>query len=384
MIVDSTYFSQHDGTPQEWKLEECTFGDVNLIVGENASGKSKILNVISNLGNLLSGERGPFLSANYRVVFNKNSKKLDYVLKCERGMVTEEKLDIDGNNLLFRGADGRGQIYYEQEQLNKMVDFQAPSNQVVSVARRDAIQHSFLEYLYDWGKSIRLYQFGSDLGKRNFTVPLKAKEGQPPPSLNQKNTEMVIAMFIEGQKKFSTEFTGSILHDMKEIGYELTEISTAPPASILFEGMPVEVVGLYVKEADLSGTTDQNEMSQGMFRALSLFIQITYSQFTNAPACVLVDDIGEGLDYNRSTALVKLLIEKAKQKQIQLIMATNDRFVMNNVPLEYWSVIQRLGNISRLYNYKNSPKLFKEFELTGLNNFDFFSTKYYLKDNRQN
>jgi hypothetical protein len=98
----------------------------------------------------------------------------------------------------------------------------------------------------------------------------------------------------------------------------------------------------------------------------------------------LIDDIGEGLDYNRSTALVKLLVDKAKETPFQLIMATNDRFVMNNVPLEYWSVIQRIGNISRIYDYRNSPDLFKEFELTGMNNFDFFSSKYYLKGNKQN
>jgi hypothetical protein len=170
---------------------------------------------------------------------------------------------------------------------------------------------------------------------------------------------------------------------MDAIGYNLKEIGTAPPISLSVDVTPGEIVGIYAKEADLNGITDQNEMSQGMFRALSLLGQITYSQLINKPACILIDDIGEGLDYNRSTALVKLLIDKAKETPVQLIMATNDRFVMNNVPLEYWSVIQRIGNVSRIYDYRNSPDLFKEFELTGMNNFDFFSSKYYLKGNQQ-
>ena len=42
MIVESLYYSQWDGTPQEWKLEKCTFGNINLIVGENASGKVEV------------------------------------------------------------------------------------------------------------------------------------------------------------------------------------------------------------------------------------------------------------------------------------------------------------------------------------------------------
>ena len=68
-----------------------------------------------------------------------------------------------------------------------------------------------------------------------------------------------------------------------------------------------------------------------MFRALSLITQITYSQLTSTPSCILVDDIGEGLDYERASALIKLVVEKARGKSIQLIMATNDRFVMNSV-----------------------------------------------------
>jgi len=382
MKVESIYYSQHDATPQEWKLEECTLGTINLIVGENASGKSKLLNIIGSLGNLLSGSRGVFSSANYRVKFDKDGNKVEYILKCEGSIITDERLSLNGDTLLTRRADGLGEIYFQK--LNDRVEFQAPPNQVVSVARRDAIQHPFLQDLYDWGKSIRHYHFGTPLGKDQLVIPLKRREGQPESQLDPKNTNMVVAMFIDAQKRFSSQFTDSIIQDMKAIGYDLKEIGTAPPISLILEFAPGEIVGVYAKEADLNGITDQNEMSQGMFRALSLLVQITYSQLINKTACILIDDIGEGLDYNRSTALVKLLVDKAKETPVQLIMATNDRFVMNNVPLEYWSVIQRIGNVSTIYDYRNSPDLFKEFELTGMNNFDFFSSKYYLKGNQQN
>jgi len=32
-----------------------------------------------------------------------------------------------------------------------------------------------------------------------------------------------------------------------------------------------------------------------------------------------------------------------------------------------------------MLNYRNAKNMFEEFELTGLNNFDFFSSKYYEK-----
>ena len=61
---------------------------------------------------------------------------------------------------------------------------------------------------------------------------------------------------------------------------------------------------------------------------------------------------------------------------IQLIMSTNDHYVMNNVPLEYWQVIQRKGGECRVFNYQNSKEKFDEFEYMGLNNFDFLATDY--------
>ena len=135
--------------------------------------------------------------------------------------------------------------------------------------------------------------------------------------------------------------------------------------------------GISVKEDGLKDYTDQMEMSQGMFRSLSLVIQIEYSLLANLPSCIMIDDIGEGLDYERSQSLIKLIMQKAASSRLQLIMTTNNRFVMNNIDLKYWHVINRENERSVFYNIGNSKDVFEEFSLTGLNNFDFFATKFY-------
>jgi hypothetical protein len=94
----------------------------------------------------------------------------------------------------------------------------------------------------------------------------------------------------------------------------------------------------------------------------------------------LIDDIGEGLDYTRSTALISLLMNKVEWTKMQLIISTNDQFVMDAMPLKYWSVIKRSAGFAKMYNYLNSKKLFDSFQFTGLGNFDFFSSNYYLKE----
>ena len=178
-----------------------------------------------------------------------------------------------------------------------------------------------------------------------------------------------------GEKQFPDLFVNTILEDMKAISYDLQKIEVSP-----LKKFPIPAYGLNVQERDLEVITDQTEMSQGMFRALSLLVQLNYSLLSKTPSCILIDDIGEGLDYDRSNSLIELIIEKIKDSSVQVIMTTNDRFVMNKVPLEYWSVIQRIPKKSLFYNYRNSKSTFEEFQRTGLNNFDFLSYEYYIED----
>jgi hypothetical protein len=387
MFIKSIEYAQYEETPKLWKLDGCTFGNINLIVGKNATGKSRTLSIIYALADLLSGERKlNFISGNYNVEFDNKGHKVDFILHYENTSIIKEELNIDSKNMLKRGKDGIGTLAYFKER--RQLEFQTPPNELATVARRDIIQHPFLVDLYEWGRYVRHYLFGTPLGKEQFVL-MTDKEKPERKLLNPKNTNLVTSMFLEGRREYSRKFSGAIKKDMNAIGYSLEDIGTHVPESIIIEtNLPSEPVGLYVKEDDLGCITDQIDMSQGMFRALSLITQIHYSLFTGIPSCILIDDIGEGLDFERSSALVKLLIERAKNSSIQLIMATNDRFIMNSVPLEYWLVIQRVGGISKVYNQRNSPQLFKDFKLTGLNNFDFFSSEYYLKDclkdNRQN
>jgi hypothetical protein len=70
--------------------------------------------------------------------------------------------------------------------------------------------------------------------------------------------------------------------------------------------------------------------------------------------------------------MIGLLIERAKTGKFQLIMTTNDRFIMNEVPLDYWSVAERTGKDVRLFNSSNSKESFENFKYAGLSNFEFF------------
>jgi AAA15 family ATPase/GTPase len=200
--------------------------------------------------------------------------------------------------------------------------------------------------LAQWAEGLRMYAF-SKFGRE----------------INPQNANSGPGLYINGEREFGTIFKERIIDSMKEIGYELTNISTDNSM-------------LYINEKNCDADISQYQMSQGMLRALSLIIQITYNALKNLPSTILIDDIGEGLDFERSASIIQLISRVASEGKCQLIMSTNDRYVMNNIPLKYWQVIQRTGGCCKAFNHNNSKEIFEKFAYTGLNNFDFLATDF--------
>jgi energy-coupling factor transporter ATP-binding protein EcfA2 len=380
MKLKTIYYNQFAGQPEEWRLSEVSLKNTNLIVGRNASGKTRTLNIVKGLAELLSTKQPlRFLSGDYNALFEDGKNQTTYILKYEEGKVLEEKVSIDDKPVLTRDRDGSGKILAVE--IGKNIGFQVPVNEVAACAKRDSFQHPFLDPLIEWGKSLIHFDFGTDLGKEMFqTLNDKEDVDKIDDQTLLSNTNNVLMVFRKGRQKFGKDFVEAIMRDMKAIDFNIKNIVIGAPTSVVFTGLMERVVCLFVEEEELKTRIDQANMSRGMFRALSVIIQVNYILRTKTSQCVLIDDIGEGLDYERSSGLVKLLIKKAEKSGVQLSMATNDRFIMNSVPLEYWSIVYRHGSTCKILNRENSPKVFEDFELTGLGNFDFFSSGYYLRD----
>lgn len=379
MKLEEFFYSEFIDTDNEWKLENCGFQDVNLIVGRNAIGKTRTLNVINNLALLLSEtDTLKWKEGKFQVQFLDNNQKYFYVLEYHDGKVCDEELRIDNVTKLKRNISGEGFLYAEKEAKN--IEFKTEQNRIAASIKRDSIQHTYLSKLFEWASGLGHFGFNTRLGKDKYAVKV-ADSGSAviEPKISIKESDKAIEKYLSGKQLFGKIFDVEIIEDMKFLDYDVTDIGVTTISGLKPAGSYTPTLnGLFVQEADLFTKTEQFSMSEGMFRALSVLIQINYALLSFQATCVLIDDIGEGLDYGRSTALVKRLIEKAKGSSIQLIMSTNDRFIMNAVPLEHWIVLVRKGGNVKNLNYLNSKELFDRFEQTGLNNFDFFSSEYYL------
>ena len=366
-------YKEYEGTERHWEIDKATFSNINLIVGKNSSGKSRLMSVFATLTRLLSGQQQqlPYEPNKFVIELELNNQVFIYQLEIKNGSVIAEQLIIDNEIKLTRCENGTGKIRYEKEK--KDLEFQLPLTVLAAVNRLDTIQHPFLMVLHQWAKSVVLYHFGADFGKSQVMSITEAEvffRNPAHPVFDDPNN--LVAVYTAALSQYGKPFDDAIIADMNALGYSLTDVGSENIQTII--NFPIAALVMFTVEKDLGFKNPQMQMSQGMFRALALVVHLNICAFSRKKQVILVDDIGEGLDYERAKDIINLLIHKARTFDLQLIMTSNDRFVMNEVPLEYWSVLKRKGGIVKLFNAQNAAKQFNDFKYLGLNNFDFFAS----------
>ena len=241
-----------------------------------------------------------------------------------------------------------------------MHSFNPPLDELTMNVRRDTADYPFLEEFIKWSKNLKGYSF-SGVKNDQITIPHK-----PEGFIDTLTT----VPYILKQASDDKDIIDKIIKDMNDIGYPLEKIY-AKEQPILPNLQNIFTVA--VKESNLNCVTEQATISNGMFRALCLIVIIEYLLKIEQNSTIIIDDLGEGLDFERSTKLTKLLFQKTKESDLQLIITSNDRFLINSVDMQNINYLERNGHIVQAYNYYKNKDLFDKFLLSGLNNFDFIN-----------
>ena len=390
MRLHSIEYSEYKDETYRWDLENLNLININLIVGKNATGKSRVLRLINALALLITGAFTPtaIKTGHFKIVLNnesskKSNKEMSYELEIHNNAVKKEILTVNGDIKLERDKDiSRGRVVFEQVNEGEFIDIQVPENNLAVTARRDSKQHPFFEDLHVWANRVNYSEF--TIKDQNTMSIIDKNIKLDASNLNsiQPNPHLLVKF---GKENHGRNLMGPVITDMREMGYEISDFGLMPSVGIESPIGNSNIPQLiYVKEVNIDKKLPQNEISSGMFRALLTLIQLHVTRLEKKPSCVLIDDIAEGLDFERASKLISIIIKQAENGYSQFLLTTNDRFAMNNVPLEYWCVLEREKGKVKSYTPRNSPETFKDFEEYGFNNFDFFSKSFYSRSIKNN
>lgn len=335
-----------------WSLEGLVFSETSLIVGRNAVGKSKTIEVLNSLVSIIlqTTEISDYDSFLYKIIFSDGDKELTYSFGCFQGNVTMESLiDQNGNILIKREKNST--IFFNEE-------INPPSNKLTINVRRDTKLYPQIEKIVNWAENSCGILFNQIITFSNATKLFSTMS----------KSESLIPMF----EKLDDSLKLKVQDELNDLDYSIDKLEIV---KIGDEKSDVKV--LHIEEKGVSSFLWEGLLSQGMQRTLYILVLLFYiASQKKETQTIVIDDFCEGLDYDRSIKLGKYLYKFCLDNNIQLITTSNDSFLMDVVDLKYWNILQREGDKVTAINIYNSPELFEDFEFTGLNNFDLFSSDF--------
>ncbi len=335
-------------TRNGWGYESPLYLDsVNLLVGKNAVGKSKTILAIGSVINTLVGNRVSNVNLNVALTFEDTEGNFTYSFSYDAGQVVSESLVLESGDVLIERKLGRA--FLGDEEINP------PADKLVLHVRRDTKQYPYIEKIMGWAENSKGFSFNE--------VEL-SNDADADFNLFFLGGKMDLFTITESLGK---ELLAEIVMQACELGYPLTRI-------VPFELAPQLKYVLFYEEG--VGHLLQESLSKGMYRALYLLIYMKYLSVVGSPAMLLVDDLCEGLDYDRSVKLGRMVFDFCLENNIQLIASSNDTILMDTIDLKYWNILRREDSRMSSINVKNNPKLFEDFLFTGLSNFDLLSSDF--------
>ncbi|GAA6255911.1 hypothetical protein F070042J6_17630 [Bacteroides sp. f07] len=333
---------------EDWRLASpINLQEVNLLVGKNAVGKSRTIRALGNVLLYLMqlSERNTLDIFRSELLFEDENDSISYEFRLKGADVVYESLKVNGETLLSRNENGTNLC---GESINP------PVSKLTLHVRRDVVQYPFIEKIMLWAEHACGLCFNEIEMAGDSAIPFYI--------LGQGQT--LFAMV----KSLPEKSIQQVIDQAHELGYPIQRIE-------LFEhGSNLKMVLFH--EENVKSQLFDALMSKGMFRALYLLIYAQYMSVREYPSLLLIDDLCEGLDYDRSTKLGKILFDFCIEHHIQLIASSNDTFLMDVVDLKYWNILQREGSEVSSIDIIKNPDLFDGFLFTGLSNFDFFSSDY--------
>jgi len=359
-------FSEKSEKHLDWSIEKFSLGEFNIILSDNAQGKTRMFNILRFLKDLHTIGR-KFNNPNYKAKatlwFESGEDKIFYYLAFTGepkgdGLVFNETIKRNEKVLFDRSK----KVLIDETDDEQVGKYFLPSNVPVALAVKDKeyitinlIQDFFSRMLF-----LEANRFAADklsIDKDAMTLDTKGQ-----------NTGCVLNNWKKKKPLLFKEVVDNFIDCFPFIKDISIEEKTFVP------GMSDSPI-MYMKEKDIAKEIIQTAWSDGMLRALSHFA-VASTQFqseTDAiirPSFIGVDEVENGLDFNTLAKVIEYY--ESYSSLIQIIIATHSPLVCNMVGADKWLIMKRKGVKIKVFSPPNVENLETERRKIKNDNWEFY------------
>lgn len=334
-------YKYQDVEAAKWNFERVALGSLNLIVGQTSAGKSRLLNSMFSLGMNAVREKIE-KHGMWDVKFETDGKTYRYELVIEQGRrtsaVTKENLSYEsGSNTVYLVKRDKSSFFFNDSAMPKLPTNQTSIRLLADEELMKPVSKGFRQILlrhFDKDELEKIAVFAvvdSDLERSlsNRTSILSLPELNLPLSLR---LHYLKVCFPDRFHTIETQF--------REI---FPSVSKCDVVRMKREDMPFETKGIVpifvIEEKGVNEAIDLPDLSSGMKKVLLILTDIV-----TAPegSVYMIDEYENSLGVNAIDFLPNFLADF--QSSIQFIITTHHPYLINEIPIENWLILTRIGS----------------------------------------
>ena len=360
-------FSFHDKY-RNWKLNEVSFSDFNLLVGQSGVGKTQILSALHSVRQagvestqfvngckweleiIVAGKKYQWRAETALV------KSGDVILPNEEGakngqfrvespwFLRETIIDEKGDKIIERGDSFRfiGKTLPKLKSTESAISLLQNEESIAPLYKSlslfvESESYGHVYGLGDLENAERLCEQYQSLEK------LREAKGIP----------IVLKAYIL-QKNFPAQFQ-EIKDNFIEIFPTVSDVRLDergklfpdPLGSVVFSAF----LAFGIKEKGVKDWIVNQDISAGMLRT---FIHLAEMALASPGAVILIDELENSLGIN---CLPQITEHFLRRKDIQFILTSHHPYIINNIPWRYWKLVTRRGSEIIVKDASSIPEL---------------------------
>lgn len=342
-----------------WHFQKVALGNLNLIVGDTGTGKTRFLNTLFNLGAFVAGSKRGIKNGFWNIELRQNDSKYQWQFeikdfqeegsKITKDILTETKSNGEIVNIVKRDAES---FIFLNNKLPKMPRDQSS----ITLLKEEKI----IEPLYDGFSSIMRRRFFQDALQKSVAYQAVPNIFLTKSPKKFKLDELYANDFCTStnlyllQKYFPDKYNG-IVQQIKTIFSSFVKDCAVLDLYKLHKefNIPGKVPVFCIKEKGIDKWLELGELSSGMQKVILILTDIFVIP---EGGIYIIDEYENSLGMNSIDFFPDFL--NTMIKDIQIIITSHHPYIINRIPMKNWYVVHRKAN---RVSMKSGTELIKKY-----------------------